>query len=72
MPTIMQALHRGDLSAALATIDSRHAEQARKHLQVEQTLSALRLVVLLRYESSLRIPWDGAYQTPSRYSIRSQ
>jgi DNA-binding transcriptional MerR regulator len=39
---IMQALHRGDLSAALATIDERHAELARKRLQVEQTLSALR------------------------------
>ena len=39
---IMQALHRGDLSAALATIDERHAELARKRLQVEQTLVALR------------------------------
>jgi DNA-binding transcriptional MerR regulator len=39
---IMQALHRGDLSAALAIIDERHAEQARKRLQVEQTLVALR------------------------------
>jgi DNA-binding transcriptional MerR regulator len=37
----MQALHRGDLSAALAIIDERHAEQARKRLQVEQTLIAL-------------------------------
>jgi DNA-binding transcriptional MerR regulator len=42
MPVIMQALHRGDLSAALATIDSCHAELASKRLQVEQTLSALR------------------------------
>ena len=42
---IMQALHRGDLSAALAMIDERHAEQARKRLQMEQTLSALRLFV---------------------------
>jgi DNA-binding transcriptional MerR regulator len=41
-PAIMQALHRGDLSTALATIDERHAEQARKRFQVEQTLSALR------------------------------
>ncbi|HEY6406110.1 MAG TPA: MerR family transcriptional regulator, partial [Ktedonobacteraceae bacterium] len=32
----------GDLSAALATIDERHAEQALKRFQVEQTLSALR------------------------------
>jgi DNA-binding transcriptional MerR regulator len=39
---IMQALHRDDLSAALATIDERHAELASKRLQVEQTLSALR------------------------------
>ncbi|HEY7418406.1 MAG TPA: MerR family transcriptional regulator, partial [Ktedonobacteraceae bacterium] len=39
---IMQALHRGDLSAALTTIDARHAELANKRLQVEQTLSALR------------------------------
>ena len=41
-PAIMRALHRGDLSAALATIDERHAELASKRLQVEQTLSALR------------------------------
>src|SRR5213082_2962682 len=40
--TIMQALHRGDLSAALAMIDERHAELASKRLQVEQTLFALR------------------------------
>jgi DNA-binding transcriptional MerR regulator len=30
---IMQALHRGDLSAALAIIDERHAEQAPYFLQ---------------------------------------
>ena len=41
---IMQALHRGDLSTALATIDEHHAEQARKRLQMEQTLSALRVL----------------------------
>lgn len=40
-PAIMQALHQGDLSAALALIDTRHAELASKRLQVEQTLSAL-------------------------------
>jgi len=39
---IMQALHLGDLSTALTTIDERHAEQALKRSQVEQTLSALR------------------------------
>ena len=38
---IMQALHRGELSAALATIDTRHAELASKRLQLEQTLAAL-------------------------------
>jgi DNA-binding transcriptional MerR regulator len=41
VPAIMQALHRGDLSVALATIDTHHAELASKRLQVEQTLSAL-------------------------------
>jgi DNA-binding transcriptional MerR regulator len=39
---IMQALHRGDLSAALATIGGRHAEHTSKRRQVEQTLLALR------------------------------
>jgi len=39
---IMQALYRGELSAALALIDERHAEFASKRLQVEQTLAALR------------------------------
>lgn len=38
---IMQKLHRGDLSGALALIDSRHAELASKRYQAEQTLSAL-------------------------------
>ena len=41
-PAIMQTLQRGDLSAALALIDTRHAELASKRLQVEQTLAALR------------------------------
>lgn len=44
-PAIMQALHRGELSAALATIDEYHAGLAGKRLQVEQTLSALRTLV---------------------------
>lgn len=38
---IMQAIHRGNISAALAIIDERHAELASKRLQVEQTLLAL-------------------------------
>ena len=41
MPAIMQALHRGDLAAALTTIDTRHGEQALKRRECEQTLSAL-------------------------------
>src|SRR5260370_37687667 len=41
-PAIMQALHRGDLSVALATIEERHAELASNRFQVEQPLSALR------------------------------
>jgi DNA-binding transcriptional MerR regulator len=41
MPKIMQALNRGDLSAALALIDTRHAELASKRQECEQTLSAL-------------------------------
>ena len=40
---IMQALNCGDLPTALAIIDECHAELARKRLQMEQTLSALRL-----------------------------
>ena len=43
-PAIMQALHRGELSAALALIDTRHAALASKRLQVEQTLAALRVL----------------------------
>ena len=39
---IMQALYQGDLSAALAMIDERHAELASKRFQIEQALSALR------------------------------
>src|SRR5690349_2180887 len=34
-PAIMQAIHRGDLAAALAIIDERHAELAGKRLQVQ-------------------------------------
>ncbi len=44
-PAIMQALHRGELSNALALIDTRHAELASKRLQVEQTLAALHALV---------------------------
>jgi DNA-binding transcriptional MerR regulator len=40
-PAIMQAIHRGNLAAALAIIDECHAELAGKRLQVQQTLLAL-------------------------------
>ncbi|MBE3561725.1 MAG: MerR family transcriptional regulator [Ktedonobacteraceae bacterium] len=40
--TLMQAVHRGDLAAALAAIDEHHALLAGKRQQVEQTLAALR------------------------------
>ncbi len=39
---IMQAVHRGDLDAALALVDARHAELDRKRSQVEQALTTLR------------------------------
>ncbi len=38
---IMQAVHQGKLSDALALIDERHAELAGTRLQLEQTLAAL-------------------------------
>ncbi len=38
---IMQAVHQGRLSDALALIDERHAELASTRLQLEQTLAAL-------------------------------
>jgi len=55
---IMQALHQGNLSAALATIDERHAELASKRFQVEQTLSALHTL--------------AAQSTPPSRSLRPQ
>ena len=41
---IMQAVHRDDLAAALALIDTHHAALANKRLQLEQTLEALRVL----------------------------
>lgn len=38
---MMQAIHRGQLPAALAIIDERHAELASRRLQIERTLAAL-------------------------------
>ena len=40
----MQAVHRGDLDAALALVDAQHAAMDRKRSQVEQALAALRAV----------------------------
>jgi DNA-binding transcriptional MerR regulator len=39
--SIMQAVHQGSLSLALALIDERHAELAGTRVQLEQTLAAL-------------------------------
>lgn len=47
MPTIMQALHRGELEAALALIDSLHYESAR--------LSFPLLTIAKRINGSLRV-----------------
>jgi DNA-binding transcriptional MerR regulator len=41
---IMQAVHQGSLSTALALVDARHAELASKRLQIEQTLQALQVL----------------------------
>ncbi len=74
MPAIMQALHRGDLSAALATIDMRHGEQALKRRECEQTLSALHALAeqptpeqSSRYSQGLRVG-EAARQVGVRVS----
>src|SRR5207245_6112415 len=43
---IMQALHRGNLSAALATIDERRAQLANKRLRLRRTRFALRTLAV--------------------------
>jgi DNA-binding transcriptional MerR regulator len=50
---IMQAVHQGNLSTALALVDTRHAELASKRLQVGQTLEALWVL------SKQSIPWTS-------------
>jgi DNA-binding transcriptional MerR regulator len=50
---IMQAVHQGNLSTALALVDTRHAEFASKRLQVEETLEALQAL------SKQSILWTG-------------
>ena len=74
MPKIMQALHRGELADALATIDARHAELARKRQDYEQTLSALHALAEqlppeqnLHYHQGLRIG-EAARQVGVRVS----
>lgn len=71
---IMQALHRGDLSASLAIIDERHAEQTLKRRQVEQTLLALQTLAAqsgalrgLQHSSSIRVG-EAAKQVGARVS----
>ena len=58
---IMQALHRGDLATALATIDERHAELTSKRRQVEQTLLALQ---------TLAAPSDALHRSQQSQSVR--
>jgi DNA-binding transcriptional MerR regulator len=48
---IMQAVHQGKHSDALALIDERHAELAEMRLQLEQTLAALNLL-------AAQLPWE--------------
>jgi DNA-binding transcriptional MerR regulator len=43
---IMETVHRGDLDAALALVDARHAELHRQRGQVEEMLTALRAVTV--------------------------
>jgi DNA-binding transcriptional MerR regulator len=72
MSVIMQALHRGDLSAALAIIDSCHAELASKRLQVEQTLSALRALAAgsTPVQSSRRPQWLRVGEAAKQVGVR--
>jgi DNA-binding transcriptional MerR regulator len=54
---IMQAIHQGKRSRALALIDERHAELAAMRLQNEQTFSALNTLALqLPVNEAVRIP----------------
>ncbi|WP_149400326.1 MerR family transcriptional regulator [Dictyobacter arantiisoli] len=59
---IIQALHRGELSTAFATIDTRHAELASKRLQIEQTLAALHTL------AAQPAPLPGTYH-PQRFRV---
>lgn len=71
-PMIMQALHRGDLAAALATIDMRHAELASKRLQVEQTLAALRALAAqpAPTQSSRHVPYLRVGEAAREVGVR--
>ncbi|MGZ3679301.1 MAG: MerR family transcriptional regulator [Ktedonobacterales bacterium] len=60
---IMQAVHQGELPAALALIDERHAELTSKRLQVEQALAALStLAAQAAAPGSIRQPHAGHAQ----------
>ena len=71
---VMQAVHQGELSVALALIDEYHAELAANRIQVEQTLVALRLLAAqpaplppTRHAPSLRVG-EAARQVGVRVS----
>jgi DNA-binding transcriptional MerR regulator len=72
VPLIMQALHRGDLATALATIDACHAELASKRLQVEQTLSALHTLAeqLAPEQSSYQDQWLRVGEAARQVGVR--
>lgn len=59
---LMQAVHQGRLTVALALIDERHALLASKRLQVEQTLAALRTL------AAQAAPLPGT-RAPQRLSV---
>jgi DNA-binding transcriptional MerR regulator len=71
---MMQAVHQGDLSAALTLIDERHAELCRTRVQLEQTLAALSTLAAqsaplagTRYSQRLRVG-EAAEQVGARVS----
>ena len=52
--TVMQAVHRGDLPAALAAVDARHADLDRRRREIEETLGALRVAATGLAEEPVR------------------
>ncbi|MDP9353006.1 MAG: MerR family transcriptional regulator, partial [Chloroflexota bacterium] len=71
-PSVMQAVHRGDLESALAVVDSRHAELDRGRREVRETLQALRAVTE-RQETGTRVRRSGGLrvgQAARRMGVR--